>query len=148
MKKIILTLAFLVIIIGGLFIGSIFIGKAQEVRVSKIEITNVYRNCTLTGNGNFRDTTLQTTVDVSAQKIGKYNLKVDEDKIILKIGPNNAENFSIHKIPTETPYVDGINGSGLHMITGGELIGNQSDTLTICYEGKCDVETIEKCSSM
>jgi len=132
--------------VGGYFIYSSFFGEPQKIKVNSLEITNIYRDCTINPNGNFRDITIQTTIDVDITKNKKYSLKLRSDDCILKIGPNEINGFALNKIPVSTPYVEGIESSGLHMVTGGELRGDISDVLTFCCQGKCDTANLEICS--
>lgn len=146
MKKVLFAIIVLIIIILGYYFVSNFFGEPQKVKINSIEITNVYRNCTKNAGGNYIDTTIQTTVNVDVTKTGKNTLRILARDTNLKIGPNEfLDGFSLNKIPTPNPYVEGIDESGLYMITGGELSGDKSDTLTFCYEDKCDVATIEIC---
>jgi uncharacterized protein YxeA len=146
--KIIISIIVLVIvfIIGGYFIFSNYFSEPQKIKVDSLKITNVYRDCTKNSDGNFRDITVQTTVDINVKKTRKNSIKLSAEDCTLKIGPNKIGGFALNKIPTPEPYVDGIEDSGLHMITGGELRGDISDTLTFCCQKKCDVTNLNICS--
>lgn len=145
MKKIVIIISVLIVIILAFYVANTFFGESQKIKINSLEITNVYRDCTKMANGNYRDTTIQTTVDVKTEKTVKNSLRIIGRDTLLKIGPNEIEGFSLNKIPTPNPYVEGIEESGLYMVTGGELSGDKSDTITFCYQDKCDVANIEIC---
>jgi len=140
-------IGFVLLITGGYFIYTNFFGELQKIKVSSLEITNVFRDCTKTSSNNFRDITVQTTIDVNVKKTRKNSIKLTSDDCILKIGANNVEGFALNRIPTPSPYIEGIEDSGLHTVTGGELRGDKADVLTICCQNKCDVASMEICSN-
>ncbi|HCI03441.1 TPA: hypothetical protein DE059_00780 [Candidatus Peribacteria bacterium] len=149
MKKI-LTICFAGIILcsGSYYIFENYVGGPTFVKVRSMEIKNVYRDCTLNSNGNYRDTTIQTTIDVDVKTTKKYSLPISDGRgCSLRIGPNNIEGFSLNTIPPPEPYVQGIISSGLHMVTGGELRGDTSDILTFCCQEHCVVENLNVCEN-
>ncbi|MBP6925988.1 MAG: hypothetical protein KBC22_02950, partial [Candidatus Pacebacteria bacterium] len=119
MKKSAVVIISLIIVIA---LGYVFVNTSikgpQKIKLTALEITNVYRDCTKMPGGNFRDTTIQTTINVEAGSVSANKLKITANDVLLKIGPNKIEGFSLNKIPTPEPYTEGIEGSGLHMITG------------------------------
>ena len=142
-----LIVVVVVLIVGGVgfFVTNNYFGEPQKIKLNALKITNVYRDCTRSANENFRDITIQTTINVTAEKTGKYNQKISSDDITLRIGPNEIKGFSLTKAQSSDPNAQGIDESGLYMVTGGELRGDISDTITICYQDKCDVANIEIC---
>jgi len=138
----------IVLILMGLLIIAVITGcgEPQKVKVNSLEITNVYRDCTKNANGNYRDSTVQTTVSFDITKSKKYSLKLgtDAEDCTLRIGPNDISGFYIGKIPTD-PNRQGVDESGLYMVVGGELSGDRSDILTFCCQEKCDTANLELC---
>ncbi len=145
-RGLIIGIIVLILVIGGFFLVKNFFGEPQKIKINSLEITNVYRDCTKTANDNFRDITVQTTIDVDVKRTRKNSIKLTSDDCVLKIGPNAIGGFALNKIPTPSPYVEGIEDSGLHMVTGGELRGDKSDILTICCQNKCDTANLEICN--
>ncbi len=143
----IILVVVIVILVGGVgfFVANNYLGEPQKIKISALKITNVYRDCTRLDNDNFRDITIQTTVDITAQKTAKNKLKISPDDFFLKIGPNEEKGFSITKASGLDHNAQGVDDSGLYMVTGGELSGDTSDTLTFCYQNKCDIATLEIC---
>jgi hypothetical protein len=121
-----------------------FYGEAEAVKISSIEIKDIYRSCEQNGD-NYRDTTLQTTVNVKVKKSAKFSKTVLGRNCALALNSEDVEGFSLNKIPTPNPYVEGIEDSGLHMVTGGELTGDKSGTLTFCCQGECDTFNVNVC---
>lgn len=148
MKKIaiaITTIALVgLIILGSFWLYNNYFSKPQEVKINSLKITNIYRDCTKNHDGNYRDITVQTTLNIDVDKTAKYSLKILPDECTLKIGPNSIPGFYLGKIPTD-PNIQGIDESGLYMVVGGNLRGDVSDTLTFCCQGKCDVGNLEIC---
>jgi hypothetical protein len=146
MKKLIaLVIVIVLVLIGGYYILNNFYGEPQKMKVNSLEITNVFRDCTRSANGDFRDITIQTTIDVDVKKTDKYSIKLSGDDCVLKVGADEVGGFALNKIPTPEPYVDGIEDSGLYMVTGGELSGDISDVLTVCCQDECDTANLEIC---
>ncbi|MDP7247131.1 MAG: hypothetical protein QF741_00730 [Candidatus Peribacteraceae bacterium] len=151
--KIFLKLVIILIIISASVAGITYVsynyfGEPTFVKVRSIEISNIYRDCTIDSNGNYRDTTIQTTVDVNVKSNRKFSEPIREDLgCTLHIGANEIIGFSLNPIPIPEPFVQGIASSGLYMITGGELRGEKSDTLTFCCQDICVVGNIEVCNN-
>ena len=68
-----------ILIIGGYFVYFNSPGEPQLVKINSLEIVNVYRNCEKNG-ADYKDTTLQTTIDVEITKNEKYSEKTGEYK--------------------------------------------------------------------
>lgn len=121
-------------------------GQPQKVKVNSLEITNVYRDCTKDAYGNYRDSTIQITVNFDVKRSSKYSLKLgtDAEDCTLRIGPNDIQGFYMGKVPTD-PNRQGVDESGVYMIIGGELRGDTSDVLTFCCQDKCDTANLEIC---
>jgi len=136
----------LVIGIVGFFFIKNYTNELQKVKVNSLDIINVYRDCTKNADGNYRDKTIQTTVNFDVTNNKKYSLKLgtDSSDCTLRIGPNNIGGFYMGKIPTD-PNRNGVDESGAYMIVGGELSGDVSDVLTFCCQEKCDTANIELC---
>ena len=133
---------------GGFYVVDNYIGGPTFVKVRSMETANVYRDCTLNSDGNYRDTTIQTSVNVDVKSNKKYSLPVSDGRgCRLRIGPNEIEGFSLNTTPPPEPYVQGIVSSGLHMVTGGELRGDKSDILTFCCQEVCVVANLEVCDN-
>ncbi len=144
-KKLIFSaILILVLILGGYFIYANFYGEAKPIKINSLEIKDVYRNCEKNGD-NFRDITLQTTVDIEVKKSAKYSKTVLGRDCTLTLNSGVVEGFSLNKIPTPNPYVEGIESSGLHIVTGGELTGDKSGTLTFCCQDECDTFNVNAC---
>ena len=132
-------------IILGFYVANNFFAAPMKIKVSGLEIANVYRDCTKNANENYRDSTIQTTVNITTKQTPKYSLKLSPEDFFLKIGPNEKKGFSMVRASSSDPNDQGVDSSGQYVVTGGELDGDISDTLTFCYGDMCDVANLEIC---
>lgn len=140
---IISIIAIIIIAIAAILISSNFETVPKQVEVNTLEITNVYRNCETNSEGNYMDTTLQTTINVETKE-PRNPVRINSYECTLRIGANNIEGFSLNRVDNVDD--SGITNSGQYMITGGDLPGDQGGILTFCCQDICDTINLELCS--
>ena len=139
------------ILLGIILIGvvvSIFyinpFNTSNKIKISSMELVEVYRNCEKNGE-NYKDITLQTKINIEVKKSDRYYENVLPRDCTLKLNSDIIESFSLNVIPSPEPYIEGIQNSGLYVVTGGELTGDKSGKVVFCCQNKCIDSEVKTC---